>query len=318
MLDKKILRNSIKESLKKYEFRLQQEIIGENEEFLDRMLRQFRATIARVSWSSCQKWCKWNDSGPVLMPDYARIYYRQGKTEIILQEIPPQVRLMKFRGSLTMRENTGQNIDNSESQKITHYSLALPYIVFIYKFVEGMFVEVKCAFSDRPLKRLKEKPLVPYLSNIDSNLSVCLGKSLDLSKLIKGELTQQIALILDNFWQTAYSDEWSGNFWANRAHFQQTDPRMESIQSWAEQSKKNSLFVIEDVNWLTHSEESFGNIITKMFFDDVENQKMSQELYDEFTDLFFEQIQKTIKENTESIGQKFLEETVDEIVSKID
>ena len=317
MLDKQSLRNCIKESLEKYTFRLEQELVGENEEFLDRSLRKFRTSIARVSWKSRQKWCKWNDSGPVLMPDYARVYYRQGKTEVILQEIPPQIRLMKFRGSLTLRENTGQSINKNESQKINHYSLALPYIVFIFKFVEGMFVEVKCAFSDRPLKKLTEKPLVPYLSNIDSNLSVCLGKSLDLSKLIKGELTQQIALILDNFWQTAYSDEWSGHFWANRAHFQETDERMKSVQSWAEQSQKNSLFVIEDVNWLKYSEESFAYIITKMFFDDVENQEMSQELYDQFTDLFFDEMQRTIKQNIESVTQKFYKETVDEIVQKL-
>ena len=124
-------------------------------------------------------------------------------------------------------------------------------------------------------------------------------------------------MILDNFWQTAYSDEWSGHFWANRAHFQETDERMKSVQSWAEQSQKNSLFVIEDVNWLKYSEESFAYIITKMFFDDVENQEMSQELYDQFTDLFFDEMQRTIKQNIESVAQKFFDETVDEIVQKL-
>ena len=61
--------------------RFKQEMLGEwGEETSDRTLRQYRAKIARYGWKHAQKWCKWDDDGPLLMPDNTRLYYRKGDT----------------------------------------------------------------------------------------------------------------------------------------------------------------------------------------------------------------------------------------------
>lgn len=317
MINKQQAQDIVRDLLNKSHSRFKQELVGENEEMLDRVLRQYRAKVARHSWKLSQKWSKWDSEGPVLMPDYTRIYYRKGKTEVLLQEFPPQVRLMKFRGSLVSRDSTDVMLDNIENQKVYHYSLALPYVIFLFKFIDGMFTEVRCAFSDRPLKRLEERPLRPYLSNIDSNLSVCLGIGMDRKQLVKGQLTQQIAFILDHFWHTSYSDDWSGHFWANRSHFQDQDIRMASIQNWQEASQENSLFVVEDVDWLQHSEESFGDMVVRLFQDDSENQKLQEDIYEELVDIFFEEIKKTILENISTVGQKVSDQQVNELTEDL-
>lgn len=317
MITKQEAQAIVKELLTKSQSRFKQELIGENEEMLDRVLRQYRAKVARRSWKASQKWSKWDADGPVLMPDYTRIYYRKGKTEVILQEFPPQVRLMKFRGALVSRDNTEVKLDTAESQKIYHYSLALPYVIFLFKFVDGNFSEVRCAFSDRPLKRLEERPLRPYLSNIDSNLLVCLGMGLDRKQLVKDQLTQQIAFILDHFWHTAYSDEWSGHFWANRSHFQDVDNRMSSIQNWQETSLENSLFVVEDVNWLQHTEQNFGEMIVRMFNDDGQNMQLQEDLYEELVDNFFDEIKKTVHDNITTVGEKISEQQINDLAEEL-
>jgi len=300
--------------------RFRQEIDGENEEFLDRVLRQYRAKVARCSWKYSQKWSKWDDVGPVLMPDFTRIYYRKGATEVLLQEFPPQIRLMKFKGGLVNRSQSTDRLNETRSSSTHNFSLALPYVVFLFKFVNGVFTEVRCAFCDRPLKKLEEIPLRPYLSNIDSNLQVCLGTSFDRSQLIKDNVAQQVALVLDHFWHSSYTDEWSSHYWATRSSFQ-SDPRMSSLKNWQEASEENALFVVEDVEWLKYTEENFGDMIVRMFEDDPENNESLQEIYNQLIDEFFDEIKKTYGDNIDELGDRtveaLVEQLADELIGKV-
>lgn len=291
-----IVRNLVTKSFRRFK----QEIEGENDEFLDRVLRQFRAKVSRHIWKTAQKWCKWSEEGPVLMPDHTRIYYRKGNTEVVLQEFPPQVRLLKFRGALVNRASSTQEIPTAKMMSAHHFSLSLPYTVFLFKFVNGVFVEVRCAFSDRPLKRLQERPLRPYLSNIDSNLSVCLGSGFDRSQLQPGQLAQQMALVLDHFWHSTFTDEWSVHFWNTRS--QVNDPRLKTFEAWQKATEENPLFVVENVHWLPHQEEEFGDMFVRMLEDDRLNSELHEELYQELVSEFFDDLQKCYADNIEAIG----------------
>ena len=297
--------------------RFKQELAGENEEFLDRVVRQYRAKVARCSWKASQKWCKWNDEGPVLMPDYTRMYYRKGNTEVMVLEYPPQVRLVKFKGSLALRESSTDKIDPIKSNEIMHYSLALPYVVFIFKYVNGVFTDVRCAFSDRPLKRLEEKPMRPYQSNIDNNLSVCLGKTFDSELLIKDNIVQQSAYVLNHFWQTIYSDDWSQHFWNYKTHFAGLDSRMTDLPSWQAASIENSLFVVEDVQWLPYHEDSFGDVVVRMFDDDTGNVQLHEELYTDLVNNFLEEVTTTFTENLDTVEQKTFDGLVDQLADNL-
>ena len=317
-MDKDQAKTIVKELLEKAHNRFKQELTGEHEEFLDRVLRQHRSKVARYSWKAAQKWCKFEDDGPVLLPDYARLYYRKGNTEVLVIEVPPQVRLMKFMGQLADRNDTGVDISDAKSKKVHTYSLAVPYIVFLFKFVGGMFTEVRCAFSDRPLKKLDEKPLLPYLSNIDSNLVVCLGRDFDKSELIQGNIVQQAAFVLSHFWQTVYSDEWSHHYWSSKKHFQSVeDARMSSLKAWEDASLENPLFVVEDVNWLKHEEENFGDMVVRMFEDDGANHQMHEELYNELSGNFLDEIKKTYQENFDTVEGRIVESMVDSLADEL-
>lgn len=297
--------------------RFKQELSGENEEVLDRVIRQYRAKVARCSWKASQHWCKWNEDGPVLMPDYTRIYYRKGSTEIVLQEFPPQIRFLKFRGSLVNRNSSTENLAQAEYDKNYHFSISLPYVVFIFKFVDGVFFDVKCVFCDRPLRRLEEKPFRPFLSNIDSNLSVCLGAGFDRSQLIKNDITQQSVFVLDYFWHSSFSDEWSTHYWASKSYFQKYDPRLGTLQKWQENSADNPLFVVEDVKWLEHSEENFGDMIVKMFEGDKDNSGLHEEIYNSLVDEFMNNLLETFKQNIQSIENKMTDSMIDELADKL-
>lgn len=316
-LTKEQAKQVVAELLQKAHSRFKQELAGENEEFLDRVVRQYRAKVARYSWKASQKWCKWSDEGPVLMPDYARLYYRKGNTEVLVLEYPPQVRLMKFKGALVKRPNSSTDIDGVEANKIHQYSLSLPYVVFLFKYTNGMFTEVRCAFSDRPLRKLEERPLRPFMSNIDSNLSVCLGTSFDRGQLLKDNVVQQSAFVLSHFWQTTYSDEWSMHFWANKGHFQQNDSRMATMEAWQEHSEENPLFVVEDVNWLNHSEDNFGDMIVRMFEDDSGNLDLHEDLYNGLVEEFLQDVTKTFSDNLDAIEEKVVENTADQLADEL-
>lgn len=308
----------VKDLVVKASNRFKQELAGENDEILDRVLRQFRAKVARYSWKTSQKWCKWSEEGPVLMPDFTRIYYRKGNTEILVQEFPPQVRFMKFKAGMVLRNSTSEALPEGAHADATHqFSLALPYVVFLFKFVNGTFVEVRCAFNDRPLRKLEERPLRPYLSNLDTNLSVCLGLSFDRNQLQVGNITQQASFVLDHFWHSVYSDEWATHFWNTRAHFQENDPRLASLSDWEENSQENSLFVVEDVDWLKHQEESFGDIIVRMFEGDTKNNNLQEELYTELVEKFFEDIKKTYSDSVTSVEERILGPLAEQLTGEL-
>ena len=301
-LDNEAVKQVLTKLAKKSNARFLQELAGEHEEYLDRVLRKHSAKIARYCWKAGQKWCKWTNDGPVLMPDYTRMYYRKGETEVIVQEFPPQIRLLKFQGSLVNRNDTSEPFLDDSTY---NFSLALPYVVFLFKFVEGQFVEVRVAFSDRPLKKLEEKPLRPYLPNIDSNLSVCLGLTFNRAELIPGDLVQQVSYVLSYFWGSVFRDEWAVHYWNLKQHFQmEGDDRMSSLQNWRDAGFKNPLFVIEDVNWPRHDEESFGDMVVRMFDTDKTNMNFQHELCGDLEEELMKDVKDTYAECLKSVEEK--------------
>jgi hypothetical protein len=316
-ITKKRAEEIVKELLTKAHNRYKQELLGENEEFLDRLVRQHSAKVSRCSWKAAQKWCKFDKDGPVLMPDYTRIYYRKGVTEIVVQEYPPHTRILKFKGSLANRQNSEAEISEEEYNNVHHYSLSLPYVVFIFKFVNGLFSEVRCAFSDRPLKRLEERPLRPYLSNIDGTLNVCLGQSFQRDLLQKDNVAQQAALVLSHFWHSIFSDEWSTHYWNSKTHFGQNDARMATLDAWQDTGTENPLFVVEDVAWLTHTEENFGDIIVRMFEGDTANNNLSEGLYKELVETFLADVKKTLADNIESVESKVTDANIEQLAEEL-
>lgn len=295
--------------------RFKQELAGENEDALPRLARTYRSKLVRTAWKASQKWCKWSDDGPVLMPDYTRIYYRRGNTEVTLQEFPPQTRLLKFMGPLVSRRDTGCPLAPGERQeKAYSFSLALPYTVFIFKFIDGIFADGWCAFSDRPLKRLDETPLRPYFTNLNTDLRICHGRGFNQSRLEAGNITQQAAYVLDHFWQSIFSDEWGTHFWDTRRHFSTNDTRLATLQNWQDASVEDPLFVVENVDWLKYSDENFGDMIVKCF--EGSDTKFQDEIYEEIVEGLLGEVKKSIEESANKVEEAMSSLDVSEELQK--
>jgi hypothetical protein len=302
--DQGVINQLVKKIAKTAVSRLKQELTADSEAGIEQSVKRFCSTVARKAWHKSQQWCKWNEGGPVLMPDFTRMYYKKGNTEIMVMEYAPQTRVLKFHGSLAKRNSILEEISDQVESKVYNYSLALPYTVFIHRFRNGLYEVTYVAFNDRPLKKLEEKPLRPYLSNIDNTLKLCSGLDFDRRQLVKDNLVQQAAFVMSHFWQTVYSNEWANHFWAYRYHFRQTDDRLKDLDSWQAASYDNPLFVIDGVHWLPHPENSFGDIIVKLFEGDDANAQFQQDLFNAVTEELLDDVVKSVKNAANGIEDK--------------
>ena len=290
----------------------QAEILGNLD--MSTLLLEIRDHITQRSWLAAQKWCRWEQDKFVLFPDHTRLYYRKGQREVTLQEYSPQVRVMSFKERLAQPDSVAAT--KTKGGKTLTYALAVPYMEFIFMFDGGKFSNVYVAFSDRPLKDLHEPILRPYLPNLDDKLRLCLGRDMDYTKLVQGNITQQVAYVLSHFWQTVYTDEWSVHYWENKSHFTKTDKRLKSLEAWQKASIDNPLFVVEDVKWLKTG-ENFGTLVSRLFDSETIDTKFGQEIYtpiyEKFQELVEQQIRDKIKTADAKLGPSLQQSLMEEL-----
>lgn len=291
--------------------RYRTDVLAEIDKNIETLLLEFKDHVVHRSWLAAQKWCRWQNEKYVLFPDYTRIYYRKGNREVLVQEYPPQVRVMTFKERLAVCDDSEESMQFEGDEGTKTYSLALPYIVFIFHFDNGIFSGLHVGFSDRPLKDCSETLYRPYLPNLDSNLRLCSGRDLDYAKFIAGNISQQAAYVLSHFWQTTYSDEWSAHYWNNKAHFEATDSRLASLSAWQEASIDNSLFVIENVAWLPLtaswaplSEVRVGDVVSQVLENELVNAEFGDDIYNQIYQHFQDNIKKTIIDQFDSKSEK--------------
>ena len=291
------------EVIKKVLQRYKQEVKSLVEENIEDAIRNFSETTVSRCWLSAQNWCKWSNDGPVLMPNNVRLYYRRSITEVLIVEIPPQLRLLRFKNQL---------IDNPGNPLLVNsYTLALPYIDFIFRFEDGLFQHVVVTFCDRPLKTLKEHPQRPYLPNIsDHNLVLCLGNNFNKDKLERHNITQQSSYVMNHFWDTVFSKELTDNYDLNREHFAK-DTRLCNLEAWEKASIENPLFVLDDVEWINFGDQNFGDLIASEF-GDAKDQEIQRTVYEDIIDT----LSTTIYDKVMS-QMDFAEKKVEDYIQKL-
>ncbi len=278
--------------------RFYQELKGENEEVLNRLLHSYKNEISKIIWKNTQKWCKW-DEKERLTPNNTRFYYRKNKTEIVVQEFAPQTRLLKI--DKTVRPYG--TYSNSKDYK--SYSIALPYIIFIFKFVDGMFDVLYCTFLESPIKNFEDEPIFPYLPNIH-DFEVCLGNDFKSVHLIKEDLTQQCAYVLDFFWDSIFNQDHVTYCQMYHDHFIKiNDLRMISWEAWEEASEKDPFFVIDDVQWKKSISYSFGDLIS-FALKDAGDDELKQSVFDGISEEILDDIKKNILNNVEKVRERMV------------
>lgn len=277
--------------------RFYQEIKGGNDEILDRIVHQHKSQFSRIIWKMMQRHCKWKES-PFIFPDNTKFYYIKGDTEILVQEFKPTTRLLKIDESSVAYKYS------SNSDDFKTYSLAFPYVVFIFRFVDGMFENLQCVFLDRPLKSLSDTAFYPYLPNVDK-LQVCLGDKLKDFNLIKGDITQQSSYILDFFWDSVFTQELNAYCKMYKSHFiELNDQRMISWEAW-EAASSDPYFVIDDVEWKQIDIYNFGNLIA-MNLENVGavDNELTSDIFDETSEIILQEIKQAILQNIEDVKSK--------------
>ncbi len=290
--------------------RFKQEFAGENEEQLDRNLRAFSNKVSRICWKTAQKWCKFDDEGPILMPDFTRIFYKKGNTEVVLQEFAPQVRRLKFHNALLVENDT-------TGTDVKSFTLGLPYVVFMFKFVGGIFQEVYCSFNNAPLKRLDETPKVPYLSNIGTDLRVCLGSFDRAENLEKGNIAQQCSSIISYFWQSLFVNELGDNYWQCKSHFLTNDARLGSLTAWQAATEENPLFVIDEPGWLPYGANTYGDMIVHLFALDNKDTEFQHAISDDLSKEVLSGIKTDISASINQVSEQSMSKLIDQIADQL-
>jgi hypothetical protein len=263
-----------------------QETLSVLDESCTEVLKQFKATVGRRCWKLSQKWCQWGDNRPILQPNKSRLFYRKGNTDIMVIEQDPQVRTLRFNPSF------------SESGS---YNVALPYVVFIFRFINEKFTDVYCMFNDKPLGDLSERPIKPYLTNINEDLRVCLGNTFSLPSGLNHH--QTVEYILSYFWTAEHSNEWNDHWNYNQHYFSSTDGRLATLAGWAAATQDNPLFVIDDVTWQKHN-RTVGDLIVGLTKTDAKAREFEETIFQDLVNEFLQSVQRAMSVSLEQSSEK--------------
>jgi len=249
-------------------------------------LKQFKATVGRRCWLLAQEWCQWGENKPILQPNRSRLFYRKGNTDIIVIEEDPQVRTLRFNETFA---HSGR------------YNLALPYVVFVFRFVNGKFCDVYCMFNDKPLGDLSERPVKPYLTNIDGDLKCCLGRSHQLPEGLS--YNQSVEFTLNYFWSAEHSNEWSEHWRQSQNYFAGSDARMSNAKLWQKATEENPLFVIDDVTWQKHN-RTIGDLIVGLTKTDSKVREFEEAIFQDLVAEFLRSVQSAMTVSLEQSSEK--------------
>lgn len=263
-----------------------QETLSVLDDSCTEVLKQFKATVGRRCWKLSQKWCQWDENRPILQPNRSRLFYRKGNTDIMVIEQDPTVRTLRFNPSFSETGN---------------FNVALPYVVFVFRFVNEKFADVYCMFNDKPLGDLSERPIRPYLTNIDSDLRCCLGKTFHLPDGLTH--SQTVEYILSYFWTAEHSNEWNEHWNYNQSYFAGCDGRLASCDAWQEASQDNPLFVIDDVSWQRHG-RTIGDLIVGLTKSDTKAREFEETIFQDLVSEFLSSIALCMRVSLEQSSEK--------------
>lgn len=277
-----------------------QEALSTLEEQCNEVLKRFKATVGRRCWKLSQKWCQWGNNRPILQPNQSRLFYRKGNTDIMVIEEDPQVRTLRFNSSF--KDDRGS------------HNLALPYVVFIFRFIDEKFTDVYCMFNDKPLGDLSERPMKPYLTNINHDLKVCLGRSFEMPSGLN--YNQVVHYVLNYFWGAEHSFEWDDHWNSNVEHFTRTDGRLANLNNWVKATQDNPLFVIDDVQWQPHN-RVIGDLIVGLTKSDTKAREFEETIFQDLVSEFLGQVSTAMTNSLQQSSDKINSQPPEAVEKKL-
>ncbi|MEE9522997.1 MAG: hypothetical protein V3W05_09350 [candidate division NC10 bacterium] len=180
------------------------------------------------------------------LPSGTRFIQVRGPSTGLVVELPPDIRRV-----------TWSPAKMEGGEKYTAYWLAFPYTIHVCLFYtikgdeayDGGLEEMRVYYRNAPLRSPDDPLYVPNLFNVQvdpaltSNCRACLrGHPDDLHDL---PVADQVETLLNFFWETGFNlDIESNGFERART----LDPRISSLEAWAEASKADPLFPLQ-IQW---------------------------------------------------------------------
>lgn len=180
------------------------------------------------------------------LPDGVRYFYPRGTAAVVVLELFPQVREVRWISNLSPQPFGPK----TEYQPVT---LAFPYIVIFVLFQAGcltgfqqLFYRAEAISSDN------DALFFPNLLNVSEGYGqkcwLCLANMTDVSQLT---WNKKVHKVLEHFWEAGFNK--SSEYHEKNSYWQKTtaarlDPRLNSVESWQAASKEDPLFMLK-VKW---------------------------------------------------------------------
>lgn len=228
-LSEDILTNVLIPVIKKYQDKVNVGI----EDSVSDLLQSFKNEITK-SLLDIANW-KMIDDPLFIFPNNCKFCYKKGnKILVVIEEAPKTRNLVFSHDLLSLDEIEKNNIPNMSSHT---FNLALPYCVSVLVFEDFNFTMMVHAWRNSKLTSLNDFLYAPYLPNIHSNFSVCLGESLNVNHTT---IADQSDKIISDFWASEFNSDLS-NFWVKKSEFHE----IKDITTWAETSAKDPMYGVQ-------------------------------------------------------------------------
>jgi hypothetical protein len=182
-----------------------------------------------------------------VLVDNLKFYRNYGDRQIVVLEESPRTRTLYMDNRFNRPQigafgegHFGKSDENSEP-----VSLGLPYVVYVVNTIknrdsEFSYSSMHLAFSNKPLKNLKQNVNVPLLPNMGSGHATLCCKNLKSSQSTPMEVAQDV---ITQFWQSQF------NYMLFTPKNRDT---IKTFEEWAQKTKENPLFVL-NIEWPTQS-----------------------------------------------------------------
>jgi len=241
----KKLQTCVKNTLDKHFNRMTQEFLGTISDETDQSVRELKVSLCKNIWDSFQSFKQRGTEKQTVLPEGTRFAYTKGNRSVIVIEQKPQIRTASFSEDLIDGDDAQRAID--QTVEGYRFALAFPYIYFVMVFDKERFSFQEVYFRNKSLKSMSDTfclaplPNTFYIGNgmIDHN-GICMGDD-EFNQEIKKHTTisEKCETVISNFWQRTFSGD------LGQGDYKSVDSRIKNLATWQENSKKDSLFVLE-------------------------------------------------------------------------
>ncbi len=176
-------------------------------------------------------------------PQGTKFFFSRSDDKVLIIEQPPQVRTLnfskRFLNNDLYRNEGGKVSDRDKRLDRSLIHLALPFVVFVIKFYNGVFSKMLIFYRNSPLTSLDDTLFYPNLPNMNDSCEVCLG----YSPLENGTLAQKTEHVISHFWNSRFNTDLSSNYFTTPRH-----EKLKSVWTWEAHSKMDPSFIL-NVNW---------------------------------------------------------------------